>query len=69
MTRPPGWPRTGSGTKSAGGAVMKASPLPTSSGAASMKSRQNRTTSPAIGAGYMQHAAEHDRARPGAAGA
>ena len=46
-----GWPRTGSGTNSSGGAVMNARPLPTSSGAASMKSRQKRTTSRAIAAG------------------
>ena len=47
-----GWPRTGSGTKSAGGAVMNASAAPTSSGADVMKSRQNRTTSPAMNAGH-----------------
>ena len=34
-----GWPRTGSGTKSSGGAVMNASPVPTSSGAVAMNSR------------------------------
>jgi hypothetical protein len=36
MTPTTGWPRTGSGTKSAGGAVMNASPEPSSSGALSM---------------------------------
>ena len=34
-----GWPRTGSGTNSSGGAQMNASPLPISSGASAMKSR------------------------------
>ena len=57
-----GWPRAGSGTNSAGGAVMSATPLPTSSGASSMKSRQWRSTSRAMEPGVEQHAAEHDRA-------
>ncbi len=48
-----GWPRTGSGTNSSGGAQMKAKPLPTSSGASSMKSRQNRMRGAPISAGYI----------------
>src|SRR5829696_4045664 len=42
---------------------MKATALPTSSGASSMKSRQKRTRSPAIGAGVHEHAAEDDGAQ------
>ncbi len=48
-----GWPRTGSGTNSSGGAVRNASAAPTSSGAAAMKSRNARTICPAICPGYM----------------
>ena len=48
-----GWPRTGSGTNSSGGAEIIAMPPQTSFGAFTMKSRKFRTTSRAIGPGYI----------------
>jgi hypothetical protein len=48
-----GWPRTGSGTKSSGGAEMKAAAALTSSGASAMKSRNSLRTSVPRSAGCI----------------
>ena len=50
-----GWPRAGSGTNSSGGAVMKARPLPKSSGASATRSRYIRATSPPMKPGHASN--------------